>query len=154
MPACTNGVPVSLQRFIDAQSPVIDAVMAELRAGEKRTHWMWFIFPQLKTLGRSSTARYYGIESVDEARAYLDQPVLGERLKACTGAVLTHRDKTANAIFGSPDDHCVLRGMTGASTMTRRKNRGAVRRFALEELVGLQSFGNILVLLPREALVS
>lgn len=95
---------MNLQRFIDAQEPVIDAVMAELVAGEKRTHWMWFIFPQLKTLGRSSTARYYGIESVDEARAYLEQPVLCERLKACTRAVLVHRGKTANAIFGTPDD--------------------------------------------------
>jgi len=95
---------VSLQRFVDAQAPVIDAVMAELEAGQKRTHWMWFIFPQFKTLGRSATARYYGIASVGEARAYLVQPVLGERLKACTRAVLTHHDKSANVIFGSPDD--------------------------------------------------
>lgn len=95
---------VNLQRFVDAQVAVIDTVMTELEAGEKRTHWMWFIFPQLKTLGRSSMARYYGIESVDEARAYLAQPVLCERLKACTRAVLTHHCKTANAIFGSPDD--------------------------------------------------
>ncbi len=95
---------MNLQRFIDAQAPVIDSVMAELEAGEKRTHWMWFIFPQLKTLGRSSTARYYGIESVEEARAYLDHPVLGESLKACTRAVLIHRAKSAHAIFGSPDD--------------------------------------------------
>lgn len=95
---------MNLQRFVDAQAQVIDAVMAELVAGEKRTHWMWFVFPQLKTLGRSSTARYYGIESVDEARDFLVQPVLGERLKACTRAVLTHHDKSAKAIFGSPDD--------------------------------------------------
>jgi len=95
---------VHLQRFIDAQTPVIDTVMAELEAGEKRTHWMWFIFPQLKSLGRSSTAKYFGIESVEEARAFLAQPVLGDRLKACTRTVLDHDDKTANAIFGSPDD--------------------------------------------------
>jgi uncharacterized protein (DUF1810 family) len=104
MPACPGLPLLNLQRFIDAQSPVIDAVMSELAAGEKRTHWMWFIFPQLKTLGRSSTATYYGIESLDEARAYLDHPLLGERLKACTGAVLGYRDKSAHAIFGSPDD--------------------------------------------------
>jgi uncharacterized protein (DUF1810 family) len=95
---------MNLQRFLDAQAPVIDAVMAELEAGEKRTHWMWFVFPQLTTLGRSSTARYYGIDSVSDARSYLDHPVLGERLRACTRAVLVHRDKSANDIFGSPDD--------------------------------------------------
>ena len=95
---------MNLERFIAAQAPVIDAVLAELAAGEKRSHWMWFVFPQLKTLGRSSTARYYGLESVDAARAYLDEPVLGQRLKACTRAVLAHRDRTAHAIFGSPDD--------------------------------------------------
>jgi uncharacterized protein (DUF1810 family) len=95
---------MDLQRFVDAQAPVIDTVVAELEAGAKRTHWMWFIFPQLKTLGRSSTARYCGLESVDEARAYLADPVLGERLKACTRAVLAHRDKSVGAIFGSPDD--------------------------------------------------
>lgn len=83
---------------------MIDAVLAELSAGEKRTHWMWFIFPQLKDLGRSSTAKYYGIESVAEARAYLAEPILGERLRACTRSVLPHHDKTAHRIFGSPDD--------------------------------------------------
>lgn len=95
---------MNFQRFLDAQAPVIDAVVAELQAGKKRTHWMWFIFPQLKNLGRSSTAKYYGIESVAEAKAYLAQPVLGERLKTCTRAVLTHMDRTASGIFGSPDD--------------------------------------------------
>jgi len=95
---------MNLTRFLDAQAPVIDAVMAELRAGTKRTHWMWFVFPQLKSLGRSSTAKQYGIESLDEASAYLAHPVLGGRLKACTRAVLAHPDRTAHAIFGSPDD--------------------------------------------------
>jgi uncharacterized protein (DUF1810 family) len=95
---------MELQGFVDAQAPVIDAVVAELEAGAKRTHWMWFIFPQLKTLGRSSTARHYGLESVEEARAYLADPVLGERLKACTRAVLAHRGTSVAAIFGSPDD--------------------------------------------------
>ena len=98
------GARMNLQRFLDAQAPVIDVVMSELDAGEKRTHWMWFVFPQLEALGRSATARFYGIESIDEARAYLAQPVLGERLKACTRAVLMHGDRTAHAIFGSPDD--------------------------------------------------
>ena len=95
---------MSLRRFHDAQAPVFDAVVGELRAGRKRTHWMWFVFPQLKELGRSATSRYYGIDSLADARAYLADPVLGERLKGCTGAVLAHRDSTAHAIFGAPDD--------------------------------------------------
>src|SRR3982751_3372983 len=101
--ARTHGT-VDLQRFLDAQERVIDDVIAELTRGEKRTHWMWFIFPQLKSLGRSGTAKHYGIESRAHAQAYLAHPVLGERLKACTRAVLAHRDRSAHAIFGSPDD--------------------------------------------------
>jgi uncharacterized protein (DUF1810 family) len=83
---------------------VISTVMAELAAGEKRTHWMWFVFPQLAALGRSGTAKFYGLADLDEARAYLEHPVLGERLRACTRAVLAHRDRSAHAIFGTPDD--------------------------------------------------
>jgi uncharacterized protein (DUF1810 family) len=95
---------MSLQRFLDAQEPVIDTVVAELRSGRKRSHWMWFVFPQLKALGRSGTAKFYGIEGLAEAREYFAHPVLGPRLLACTEAVLRHAGKTANAIFGSPDD--------------------------------------------------
>ncbi|HWS75847.1 MAG TPA: DUF1810 domain-containing protein [Quisquiliibacterium sp.] len=95
---------MTLQRFVDAQAPVISTVMAELAAGEKRTHWMWFVFPQLAALGRSGTAKFYGLAELDEARAYLAHPVLGERLRACTRAVLAHRDRSAHAIFGTPDD--------------------------------------------------
>jgi len=95
---------MNLQRFLDAQAPVISTVMAELAAGEKRTHWMWFVFPQLAALGRSGTAKFYGLADLDEARAYLAHPLLGERLRACTRTVLAHRGKSAHAIFGSPDD--------------------------------------------------
>jgi len=95
---------MTLQRFLDAQAPVIAAALAELRSGRKRSHWMWFVFPQLAVLGRSATARYYGIESLDEARRYVAHPVLGPRLLACTEAVLQHSGRSANAIFGSPDD--------------------------------------------------
>ena len=93
-----------LQRFVDAQSAVIDTAMAELRVGAKRTHWMWFVFPQLVQLGRSSTAKFYGLASQAEARAYLAHPVLGPRLRTCTEAVLGHHGKTAHEIFGAPDD--------------------------------------------------
>jgi len=74
-------VPFDLQRFVTAQEPVFDTVLRELRAGRKRTHWMWFIFPQLRGLGRSSMAEYYGISSLAEARAYLAHPILGPRGK-------------------------------------------------------------------------
>ena len=93
-----------LERFVTAQAPVFEAVLAELRAGRKRTHWMWFIFPQLAGLGRSSTARFYGISSINEARAYLAHPVLGPRLDLCTRIVLASEGPSLHAIFGSPDD--------------------------------------------------
>ena len=93
-----------LARFLAAQFPVIDAVLAELRVGCKESHWMWFVFPQLSALGRSGTARFYGIEDLEHARRYLAHPVLGPRLLECTRAVLAHGDQTAHAIFGSPDD--------------------------------------------------
>lgn len=94
----------NLQRFVDAQSPVYADVLDELRAGEKTTHWMWFIFPQLKDLGRSSIAKHYGITSLAEAVAYLEHPVLGKRLLECTELMLASRGKTALDILGTPDD--------------------------------------------------
>jgi uncharacterized protein (DUF1810 family) len=93
-----------LQRFVDAQEQVFETALAELRAGRKRTHWMWFIFPQLRGLGHSTTAHRYGIATLDEARAYLDHPVLADRLARATEAVLAHRRRSAHDIFGSPDD--------------------------------------------------
>jgi uncharacterized protein (DUF1810 family) len=93
-----------LERFVTAQAPVFETALAELRAGRKRTHWMWFVFPQLAGLGRSSTARFYGIGSPDEARAYLAHPVLGPRLELCTRTVLASESPSLHAIFGSPDD--------------------------------------------------
>jgi uncharacterized protein (DUF1810 family) len=96
--------PHDLQRFVDAQDPVHARVEAELARGAKSSHWMWFIFPQLKGLGRSETARHYGIASLAEAEAYVRHPVLGPRLVGCTGLVLAVHDKTALQIFGRPDD--------------------------------------------------
>jgi uncharacterized protein (DUF1810 family) len=95
---------VNLQRFLDAQAGVIDTALEELVAGRKRTHWMWFVFPQLAALGRSATAKHYGLADLCEAKAYLAHPVLGERVRSCTRAVLAHRGATAHAIFGSPDE--------------------------------------------------
>ena len=93
-----------LERFLEAQAPVFKTVLAELRAGWKRTHWMWFVFPQLRGLGESSTAQFYGIASMDEARKYLAHPVLGPRLELCTRIVLETEAPSIHAMFGSPDD--------------------------------------------------
>jgi uncharacterized protein (DUF1810 family) len=96
--------PYNLARFVDAQEPVYADVVAELRAGRKRTHWMWFVFPQIQGLGPSETAQWFAIRSLDEARAYLAHPVLGARLRECTRIVLDIEGRTASEIFGYPDD--------------------------------------------------
>jgi uncharacterized protein (DUF1810 family) len=93
-----------LDRFANAQEPVIENVLRELRAGRKETHWMWFVFPQLRGLGRSPIAQHFGIDNLAEARAYLDHAVLGPRLKECVEAVLGVTGRTLHEIFGSPDD--------------------------------------------------
>jgi len=93
-----------LERFVEAQAAVYHAVVAELAMGHKETHWMWFIFPQLKELGKSPMAKHFGIESMDEARAYLAHPVLGSRLVECTKLMLAQRNANAYEILGSPDD--------------------------------------------------
>lgn len=93
-----------LARFLDAQAPVYRHVLDELRAGAKRSHWMWFVFPQIAGLGHSAMAQTYAIASLDEAKAYLAHPVLGARLKDCTRLVLAVDGKSARAIFGPPDD--------------------------------------------------
>lgn len=95
--------PYDLQRFVDAQEPVYNRVCAELEAGQKRTHWMWFIFPQLAGLGRSAISMKYAISGADEARAYLAHPILGERLRHCTRLVNKHEGRTAEQIFGPVD---------------------------------------------------
>lgn len=94
----------SLQRFIDAQSGCYEQVLTELRAGKKRSHWMWFIFPQIAGLGKSATAQFYSISTMDEARAYLNHPVLGDHLVSCVQLVNAIEGKSAHDIFGSPDD--------------------------------------------------
>ncbi|MBK5206934.1 MAG: DUF1810 domain-containing protein [Polaromonas sp.] len=93
-----------LQRFVEAQDRVYDSVCHELALGEKTGHWMWFVFPQLKGLGRSPIAKHFGIESRGEALAYWQHPILGKRLKECARLVLAQRNTTAHDIFGSPDD--------------------------------------------------
>lgn len=101
-----------LERFLSAQEGVYSTAFAELRAGRKRTHWMWFIFPQLRGLGRSAMAKRYGIVSVAEAREYLIHPVLGQRLKDCVEAIMPLQDRTLHKILGSPDDMKFRSSMT------------------------------------------
>jgi uncharacterized protein (DUF1810 family) len=106
------GDPFDLQRFVDAQARVYRQVVDELRAGRKRSHWIWFIFPQIAGLGSSATAARYAIASLDEARAYLRHDVLGPRLQECTQLVNAVQGRSIGQIFGSPDDMKVRSSMT------------------------------------------
>jgi uncharacterized protein (DUF1810 family) len=94
----------NLQRFIQAQDPVYKRVQAELNAGHKRSHWMWFIFPQFAGLGGSEMSRHFAIRSKEEAEAYLNHPLLGSRLRTCTQMVLNIEKSSVAGIFGHPDD--------------------------------------------------
>ena len=93
-----------LQRFVDAQNSVYERVCSELRKGRKQSHWIWFIFPQIKGLGSSATAARFAISSREEAAAYLEHPILGPRLRECTRLVTLVEGRSLNQIFGSPDD--------------------------------------------------
>ncbi len=95
--------PWQLERFVDAQAPLFDTVLAELAAGAKRSHWMWFVFPQLVGLGRSATARHFGLAGLDEARAYAAHPLLGPRLVACCRLLLMHAARPPEALLGTVD---------------------------------------------------
>ena len=96
--------PFDLKRFVSAQESEYKRALEEIAAGRKRSHWMWYIFPQIAGLGLSATSQHYAIRSLDEARAYLADPILGPRLIECAGATLTVKDRSAYDIFGSPDD--------------------------------------------------
>lgn len=112
---------MNLDRFIDAQKGSYTTALDELRAGWKQSHWMWFIFPQLAGLGTSSTARYYSIQSLNEAAAYLEHPILGPRLIECCEALLLHADRTARDILGSPDDLKLRSGATLFAQVSPRR---------------------------------
>jgi uncharacterized protein (DUF1810 family) len=104
--------PFDLKRFVDAQAPVYGNVVDELRRGRKRSHWMWFVFPQLRGLGSSPMAAHYGIASLEEARAYLRHDLLGPRLHECTQLVSQVQGRSIAEIFGSPDDLKLRSSMT------------------------------------------
>ena len=104
--------PFELSRFLKAQDRVYDRVLSELRSGRKRTHWMWFVFPQIEGLGYSSTTQYYSIKSKEEARQYLNHPLLGKRLRECAESILALEGLSASSIFGYPDDLKLKSSMT------------------------------------------
>ena len=111
--------PYNLQRFLDAQEGVFAQVCDELAAGRKRTHWMWFIFPQLKGLGSSPTAQLYGISGRDEVEAYLKHPVLGKRLRHCTQLLLEVQGRSIDEIVGDPDNLKFRSSMTLFAQLTK-----------------------------------
>lgn len=133
-----------LQRFIQAQERVYESVRQELARGKKTSHWMWFVFPQLKELGQSATAKYFGIGSKDEALAYWQHPLLGARLKECTQLVLAQRNRTAHEIFGTPDELKFRSCMTLFAQVTPGE---PVFRQALEYFFAGRSDGSTLRLL-------
>jgi uncharacterized protein (DUF1810 family) len=108
----SNGADFDLQRFVDAQNGVYGSVLTELRGGRKRSHWIWFVFPQLRGLGHSATAARFGISCLDEARAYLAHDVLGPRLRECARLLAQIDGRSALDIFGRPDDLKVRSSMT------------------------------------------
>jgi uncharacterized protein (DUF1810 family) len=133
--AAASTDPFHLQRFVDAQAGVYAGVLAELRAGCKSSHWMWFIFPQLQGLGRSSMARHYAIASLAEARAYLAHPILGPRLRECVALVNQVAGKSLLAILGSPDD---LKFRSSMTLFAHAAPDQAVFRAALAKYCGGQ----------------
>lgn len=104
--------PFRLDRFVSAQAGAYARALAELRAGRKRTHWIWYIFPQIAGLGHSSTSRHYAVSGLEEARAYLAHPVLGPRLLECAGVLLSLEGRTASEIMPYPDDLKLRSSMT------------------------------------------
>ena len=109
---------LDLKRFVSAQEEVYDRVLAELRNGDKQSHWMWYIFPQLDGLAHSTTSKYYAIKSREEAIAYLNHPILGTRLRECADIILAIEGKTVSEIFGYPDNLKLKSSMTLFSNAT------------------------------------
>jgi uncharacterized protein (DUF1810 family) len=125
--------PYDLQRFVDAQNPVYSQVCAELRAGQKESHWMWFVFPQLRGLGHTHMATKFGISSREEAEAYLAHPILGPRLRECTRLVNSVDGRSIEEVFGYPDDLKFRSSMTLFAAVASDKE---VFRQALQKYFG------------------
>lgn len=138
--------PHGLARFEKAQSECYGTALAELKAGKKRTHWMWFVFPQLSGLGFSPTSQYYAVRDRSEAEAYLAHPVLGPRLVECCQALLKLGDVSASEVFGYPDDLKLRSSMTLFSAVSPE---GSVFSKVLDKFFGGEPDSKTLALLDR-----
>jgi uncharacterized protein (DUF1810 family) len=136
--------PYHLGRFLEAQDDDFEQALSEIKSGKKRTHWMWYIFPQFDGLGFSSTAKHYSVKSIEEARAYLEHPVLGPRLRECAEAVIGVEGRSASEIFGYPDD---LKLKSCATLFACVSPRGSVFERLLEKCYGSQRDAKTLRLL-------
>jgi uncharacterized protein (DUF1810 family) len=125
----------NLQRFVDAQDGVFDRVCSELRAGRKRSHWMWYVFPQISGLGSSATAQKFAISSTPEAKAYLNHPLLGPRLRACTELVNAIEGRAIEDVFGYPDH---LKFHSSMTLFARAAPQDPVFHTALQKFFGGQ----------------
>jgi uncharacterized protein (DUF1810 family) len=136
--------PHNLQRFVDAQERIYTQALAEIRYGRKQSHWMWFVFPQFAGLGSSPTSEHYAIKTLDEARTYLAHPVLGPRLIESAAAVLAVNGRSANEIFGSPDD---MKLRSSATLFAAVSDAGSVFHRLLDKYFGGDSDARTLALI-------
>lgn len=139
---------VGLDRFVDAQAGIYDTALSEIRGGRKRTHWTWYVFPQIDGLGSSGMSKRFSIKSADEARAFLGHPVLGPRLQECAEALLQLKQGSATEILGSPDD---LKLRSCATLFASVSPPGSVFERVLERFYGGEPDARTLQLLGREA---
>ena len=130
---------LDLIRFIDAQARVFSSVLKELREGRKTSHWMWFVFPQSKGLGQSPTAQYYAIQNLDQAKRYLSHSILGKRLIECVRIMVSHKDKSALEILGTPDDYKFRSCVTLFREVARDPEEISLFTLALDEFYGGQA---------------
>jgi len=142
--SASAGDPFDLERFVEAQAGSYERALAELRSGRKRTHWMWYVFPQMRGLGASALSRRYAIGSLEEARAYLAHPVLGPRLVECAEAVLALKGRSTRDIFGSPDD---LKLRSSATLFAAASPPGSVFQQVIDQYFGGQADGRTLALI-------
>ena len=140
--------PHDLRRFVEAQSPVHDLALAEIRSGRKTSHWMWYVFPQYDGLGRSSIARSYAIKSIAEATAYLRHDVLGPRLVECAESLLATKGRSAHEIFDSPDD---MKLRSCATLFARVSPAGSAFHRLLDRFFGGEADSRTLELIERGA---
>ena len=125
--------PYDLTRFVRGQQDDYEQALSEITSGQKRTHWMWYVFPQFDGLAFSSTSKYYAIKSIEEAKAYLEHPIIGPRLRACAEAVVGVEGRSATEIFGSPDD---LKLQSSATLFASVSPPGSVFDRVLEKYFG------------------